>query len=198
MDAFARPPRFDPPAKNCYWLAVVSNVLKLAGFAPTLALFCLLGCKDITRFSTEPGEAYCGDILKDNFVREGLPPSMRLRMTFRGDHIEDDPGVVSTNDHFLENTPLRPIHSLPNDPLWSLQFGEGRDRNFLYVVDPPDPANGPSMFAVVSFLNQGDAEVRLLRGAFMDSKETEPPSRDGKVLFAVFAPMHRERGNCGF
>src|SRR5690348_11482145 len=131
-------------------MQVVWAVSKLR-WAPVLALACCFGCKDVTRFSTEPGEAYCGEILKDNFVREGLPPSSHLRMTFQADHLEDHPGVLSTNDHFLDETPLRAIKWLPNDSLWGLTFGEGRDENLLYMVDPPKPENGPSILAVVSF-----------------------------------------------
>jgi hypothetical protein len=79
-----------------------------------------------------------------------------------------------------------------NDPLSTLNFGEGRDKNLLFAVDPVDPAAGPTLFAVVSLMHGGDAEVRLLRGA--------PPAAGAPVgaspLFGVFAPMTRQPDPC--
>jgi hypothetical protein len=171
--------------------------MKHAWLAPPLTVLSLLGCRDVTRFSTAKGEAYCGQIVKGSFVRTGFAPSAQIRMTFDADHLTDGPGQLSTDDHMLDGAQLRPIPQLANDPLWTLNFGEGREKNLIYAVDPNDPVNGPSITAFLSFLHDGDAEVRLVRGApSVDGGEL--PAIDGKVLFGVFAPLHREHNQCGF
>jgi hypothetical protein len=171
--------------------------MRHAWLVPLLTVSSLLGCRDVTRFSTEPDEAYCGQIVKGSFVRTGFAPSVQLRMTFDADHLTDRPGFLSTDDHMLDGAPLRPIPQLANDPLWTLNFGEGREKNLMYVIDPNDPLQGPSITAVLSFLHGGDAEVRLFRGA-PSVDGGEPPTGDGKELFGVFAPLHREHNQCGF
>src|SRR4051794_883849 len=164
--------------------------MKLLRLLPPLVFLSLPSCKDVTRFSTDPGEAYCGQIVKGQFVRSGFAPSVRLRLTFDANRIDDGPGFVSTDDGMFEHSPLRPIPELTNDPLWTLNFGEGREKNLMYVLSPTLATGGPSLTAVLSFLHDGDAEVRLMRGA--PSLDGSPPSSsDGKALFGVFAPLHR-------
>jgi len=163
-----------------------SRGLALFGFS-TFAF----GCKDVSRFSTEPGESYCGQIVGASFVRRGFDVTLKMRMTFDADHIADAPGTLSTSDQLLTNTPMRPIPELFQDPFSTLNFGEGRDKNLVFAVDPTDPARGPGMMAVVSLMHSGDAEVRLLRGA--PSADTMPPS---PPLFGVFAPLTRQPGQC--
>ena len=92
---------------------------------------------------------------------------------------------------------MRAIPELPNDQLWLLDFGEGRDKNLLYVVEPSAPAGGPSLNAVVSLLNDGNTEVRLFRSA--PKVDGGPaPVQDGEVRFGVFAPLRRDREACKF
>src|SRR3954468_7396371 len=124
--------------------------MTLARLVATLVLLSLASCKDVTRFSTEQGEAYCGQIVKGQFVRNGFAPSVRLRLTFDANRIDEGPGLVSTNDGTFDHTPLRPIPELSNDPLWTLNFGEGRDKNLMYVLSPTLTADGPSVTAVLS------------------------------------------------
>src|SRR5215213_7411208 len=104
-----------------------------AWLAAPLALSFLAACKDVTRFSTEPGEAYCGQIVKGQFVRTGFAPSVRMRMTFDANRIDTQPGYISTDDHLFDHAPLRPMPELSSDPLWTLEFGEGREKNLVYV-----------------------------------------------------------------
>jgi hypothetical protein len=165
--------------------------------AVSLALLPLLGCRDVTRFSTEPGEAYCGQIVQGAFVRAGFDGTVRMRLTFDAAQIAGKPGAISTDDGMFKNAPLRSIPELASDPLWTLNFGEGREKNVMYVVSPSDPGAGPSVTAILSFLHDGDAEVRLIRGA-PNPDEPTPPAADGTVLFGVFAPLHRRQDSCGF
>jgi len=158
--------------------------------ATFLTLLATNGCRDISRFSTAEGESYCGQIVDSQIVRRGFLTSVKMRLTFDADHISDTPGALSTDDLLLTNAPLRPIPELSNDPLFTFTFGEGRDKNLLYAIDPTDPAKGPPITVVLSLMHTGDAEVRLLRAA--------PGTTDAQPLFGVFAPLRRETGQCSF
>jgi hypothetical protein len=168
---------------------------RLLGIAPLLILAAMTGCKDIDRYSTRNGDYYCGQIVDAQFVRRGFQTadagSVWMRLTLDTNRINDVPGVVSTNDRLLVNAPLRPLPELANDPLWTLTFGEGREKNFLFAVDPTDPAHGPSIMAFVSLMHSGDAEVRLIRGAPIPGAPPDAGTVDGESLFGVFAPLRR-------
>ncbi len=162
------------------------------------ALLGAAGCRDISSFSTAPGESYCGRIVDAPFIRRGLSASTRMRLHFDADRVSIAPGSVSTDDGLLVEAPLRPLPELAHDPLLSFSFGEGRDRNFLFAVDPTDAASGPTIHFVLSLMRNGDAEVRLLRGAPPADETAVPPPANGVPLFGVFAPLHREPGECSF
>jgi hypothetical protein len=157
-----------------------------------------LGCKDVGSFTTAPGESYCGEIVESSFVTRGFAGGVRMRLTFDADHLEDAPGVLSTDDKMLVNAPMRPIPELFHDPLSTLQFGEGRDKNLVYMVDPSDPTMGPTILSVLSLMHSGDVEVRLIRGAPAACSVDSPAAGDGAPLFGLFAPLHREVGQCSF
>lgn len=180
--------------------------LRPVSFCVCMGSWALLGsaCKDVTRFSTGPGEYYCGAVVEGPLVRDGFGPAVNARMTFDADHINDpkaSPGAVSTHDfqtgeELLREAPLRVIAALNSDPLSTLEFGDGRDRNVIYMVDPADPGNGPTITAVVSLLHSGGAELRLVRGAALPDG-TSLPAADGKPLFGVF-PLQLQTGTCNF
>ena len=160
----------------------------------------MAGCKDIDRFSTDPGESYCGKIVSASIVRRGFSSSICMRMTFDARHVNDHPGTLWTDDGMFAATALRPIPQLSHDPLLTLTFGEGREKNFLFAADPAESERGPTVTAVISLMHSGDAEVRLLRGA---AREGEPPLApdagpgiDGPPLFGVFSPLRRQKGAC--
>lgn len=166
--------------------------------ATLIASACALAaCADVTRFSTKPGEAYCGSVIAGPFVRAGFGPGVRMRMSFDADRMSTSPGALSTDDGLLTDAPLRPIPQLSHDPLSTLQFGERRDKNLLYIVTPTRPSSGPSLLAVVSLLHDGEAEVRLLRGAPPLVGTTAISDAEGESVFGVF-PLQRESGTCGF
>lgn len=160
-------------------------------------LAALPACNDVTRFSTKPGESYCGNIVAGPFVRAGFGPGVRMRLRFDADRLESQPGTISTSDELFTDAPLRPIPQLFHDPLSTLSFGEGRERNLVYVVTPTNPKAGPSLFAVVSLLHDGKVEVRLLRGAPPAPGTTAVSEAEGKQLFGVFS-LDREDSTCGF
>jgi len=151
----------------------------------------------VSRFSTEPGESYCGQIVGASFVLRGLSDTMRMRMTFDADHLADAPGALSTDDQLLTDAPMRPIPEITNDPLSTFNFGEGRDKNLLFAIDPSDPSRGPTIMVIVSLMHAGDAEVRLVRGA-PSANGGSAGAANGAPLFGVFAPMTRQPGQCSF
>jgi hypothetical protein len=154
----------------------------------------LTGCKDIDRFTTEPGQSYCGKIVSALMVRQGFEDSVCMRMTFDAHHVNDRPGLLWTTDGLFNGTPMRAIPQLSNDPLLMFTFGEGREKNFLFMADPVQSERGPAVNVVVSLMHSGEAEVRLIRGA---TEGPEPPSGlDGASLFGVFTPLQREEGAC--
>jgi hypothetical protein len=166
-----------------------------------------VACRDISRFSTA-GDSYDGAVVKAGFVRAGVDEDVRACVTLDTDHLQDTPGRISTSDGRLHAEALRPIPQLWHDPLSTLSFGEGRDKNLVYVASPTvgssdggtDP--GGDVMVVLSLMSNGDVEVRLLRGA--------PPASDGTTddagapatgaatnLFAVFQ-LSRQGGPCSY
>jgi hypothetical protein len=173
---------------------------------PVFALVLLLapvlaGCRDLSGFTTH-GDRYEGSVVSAAFVRStgdaGVEVGTRLCLTLDTDHLQDAPGALSTDDGRFHAAPLRTIPQIWLDPLSTLTFGEGRLKNLVYVVSATTPfsdGNGPDVFAVISLMQSGDVEVRLLRGA-------PPPSEGGFTpatgnLFAVF-DLTRKPGPCSY
>ena len=154
----------------------------------------LAGCKDIDRFTTDPGESYCGKIVAAPIVRRGFCSTVCMRMTFDAHRVSTQPGILSTSDGLFAETPMRAIPPLSHDPLLMFTFGDGREKNFFFVADPPQADRGPGVMVVVSLMHSGEAEVRLIRGA----AEGDDPScgPDQPTLFGVFAPLQRREGAC--
>jgi hypothetical protein len=165
-----------------------------AAWVAVSAVCVLLGCSDVTRFSTAADERYCGSIVPGPFVRHGFGPGVRMRMSFNADRLADMPGVMSTDDGMLQEAQLRPIPEISNDPLATLQFGDGRTRNLLLVAGASD---GQTAFVVVSLMENGTVEVRIMRGAPLPPGVTAKPVQESPELFGVF-PLVRQRGTCGF
>jgi hypothetical protein len=156
------------------------------------------GCRDLSGFTTSPGESYQGAVVAGDFVRAGIPAGTRLCLTLDADHLQDGPGALSTDDGRFHLVPLRPIPQIWNDPLSTLTFGEGRLKNLVYVVRATTSfgdGNGDDVFAVVSLMQSGDVEVRLLRSAPPVAGADAGPA--GGNVFAVF-DLSREKGACAF
>lgn len=159
-----------------------------------LAAFFAPGCKDVSRFTSKPGESWCGAVVTGPFVRAGFGPGVRIRMNLDTDHLDDTPGMIATDDVLFDNTPLRPIPQLAHDTLSTLDFGEGRTRNLMFGAHP---THGAAVVVIVSLLENGETEARILRGAALLPGETDTTSPDGPQLFGIF-PMTRQQGTCGF
>ncbi|MCC6215638.1 MAG: hypothetical protein IT376_12310 [Polyangiaceae bacterium] len=175
-----------------------------ASAAGLLALVASAGCRDTDRFDTRPGEAFCGALesaafIHDGFVREGRPPSLRLRLRLDMDALDTLPGEISTDDTgglcapraLFEGAPLRAIEQLQHDQLHFLEFGDGRDQNFLAWAD--STCQG-TMLAVVSLMRSDDVEVRLLKPAPSPAATATAAERPGFALFR----LSKQQGACGF
>ncbi len=134
--------------------------------AVSIAVGCL-GCRDLSSFTTG-GDRFEGAVVQGDFVRAGVGPLTRLCLTIDADHLQDQPGAISTDDGRFHQAALRSIPQIWHDPLSTLSFGEGRLKNLVYAAGASSPFGdglGDDVFVVVSLMQSGDVELRLLRGA---------------------------------
>ncbi len=160
-----------------------------------VGLAVLAGCTDTTKWTSEPGESWCGDVTAASFVRAGMAEGTKMRLELDADSLQSAPGRVWTSPfesgERLAGARLRVVPQLLHDPLSTLQFGEGRVKNAIAIADL-DGAKS-QVFVVISLLQSGDVEVRLLRGASPGSAAApDEPSQ----LFGVFR-LERAKGTCG-
>jgi hypothetical protein len=145
--------------------------------ALVLAAVVATGCRDLSSFSTGTG-SFAGGVVNAAFVRVGVAADTQMCLTLDANHFQDGPGVVSTKDGRFSAVPFRPIPQIWSDPLSTLTFGEGRLRSFIYVISASTSfgdGNGNDVIAVLSLMQAGGVEVRLLRGA----PPIVPSSADG-------------------
>jgi hypothetical protein len=159
----------------------------------------LAGCRDLSGFSTNGG-SFTGPVVSASVVLAGIDPSTSLCLTLDTDHLQDTPGSVWTSDGRFTAAPFRPIPQIWQDPLSTFTFGEGRLKNLLYVATastPFDDGNGNDVFFVVSLMQAGDVEVRMLRGApaLATAIDASPPPTGN--IFAVF-DTNRQSSSCSF
>src|SRR5260221_14426676 len=93
------------------------------------------GCRDVSRF-TNDGDHFEGSVVAGSFVRAGVESDARMCLVLDANHLQDAPGVITSSDGLFHETALRPIPQIWHDPLSTLSFGEGRDRNLVYVATP--------------------------------------------------------------
>jgi len=162
-----------------------------------LAIAGLCGCRDnATRFTTHD-DHFEGSIVTGRFVRSNLGDDVRMCVLLDGERLQDTPGTLTTSDGRFRGTPLRPIPQIWHDPLSTLTFGDGRARNLVYVATPAGAgADAEDAFVFVSLMENGEVEVRLLRGAPTGTAEAGAPPRT-PPLFGVFT-LDRREGACSF
>jgi hypothetical protein len=156
-----------------------------------LSLFILCGCRDLSSFSSG-GDSFEGPVTKADFVRSNVAADARACITLDTDHLQDAPGRISTSDGRFHAEPLRPVPQLWHDPMSLLAFGEGREKNLVYVATPAD---GNDVLVVVSLMTSGGVEVRMLRGAPQAGASdagAAPPN-----VFGVFQ-LIRQAGPCSY
>jgi hypothetical protein len=145
----------------------MKGVLLGAGSAVAIVAF-VAACSDLSGFNTSGG-SYQGSVVDAPFVLAGIDGgSTTLCLTLDTNHLQDTPGNLSTSDGRFHAVAMRSIPQFWQDPLSTLQFGEGRVKNMMYMVRASTPysdGDGNDVLAVVSLMHSGDVEVRLIRGA---------------------------------
>jgi hypothetical protein len=174
--------------------------LALATPALCGAALTLTACRDLSGFDTH-GDSYQGPVINAPFILAGFDGgSATMCLTLDTDHLQESPGTVSTSDGRFHASPMRTIPQLWHDPLSTLSFGDGRLKNLMYVVRATSPftdGNGNDVFAVVSLMQAGDIEVRLLRGAPLIGADGGTADGDMQNVFAVF-DLTRQSGPCSY
>lgn len=147
----------------------------------------LVACRDNARFSSR-GDRFQGSVVKGSFVRAGFAEDVEMCLTLDTDHLQDEPGIISTSDGRLKGAPLRVIPQIWHDPLSTLSFGDGRMQNLVYAASPSDTQD---LVVVISLMQSDSIEVRLVRGA---------PEQDGGAGSSVFAVFNlaKQTGPCAF
>ena len=143
------------------------------------------GCRDISRFTTA-GDHYEGPVVAADFVRTGIDANTKACLTIDTSRLQETGGLLSTDDGRFHASPLRPIPPIWHDPLSTLSFGEGRVQNLIYGATASAPigdAGGDDVLAVISLMQAGDVEVRLIH-----------PSG---ALFGIF-DLERGPGACSY
>ncbi|HEY8040615.1 MAG TPA: hypothetical protein VIF15_12505 [Polyangiaceae bacterium] len=174
----------------------------MRGAAFALAVVAALapaGCRDLSGFTTS-GDRYEGPVVQGDFVRAGVDASTSLCLTLNTDHLQDGPGALSTSDGRFQAVAMRPIPQIWHDPLSTLNFGDGRVKNLIYVVTATTPygdGNGDDVFVFVSLMQSGGIEVRLLRGAPGLAPDGGTATGPGGNVFAVFG-LSRQQGPCSY
>jgi hypothetical protein len=143
-----------------------------------ILLALLTSCRDHSRFSSN-GDHFEGPVVSGAFVRSGIKDDVRMCLTLDAERLEDAPGIVTTSDGRYKGMGLKPIPQVWHDSLSTLSFGTGRERNLLYTIE--------DVTFVVSLMQHGGIEVRMMRGAIGDQLG----------LFAVFM-LDRKPGACSF
>ncbi len=150
-----------------------------------------IGCREIDRFSSK-GDGFEGPVVRGNFVRAGIAEDARMCLTLDTDHLQDAPGTITTTDGRFQATPLRPIPQIWHDPLSMMSFGDGREKNLLYMATPNGDTHDVTV--VVSLMHDGNIEVRLVRGAPFSVGGAIAPGQDSP-MFGVFT-LGRRPGPC--
>jgi hypothetical protein len=187
----------DASPRKSDWGGLGPTHLKQAALA--LPLLACAGCRDLSSFSTSGG-SYEGPVVQASFVLAGVDAGTDMCITLDTDQLQDVPGTLSTSDGRFQMVPMRSIPQLWQDPLSTLTFGEGRLKNIVYVVTATTPygdGNGNDAFIVVSLMQSGNVEVRLLRGAPGIATGDGGGGGPGGNVFAVFQ-LARQPTPCSY
>jgi hypothetical protein len=164
-----------------------------------------LGCNTLGRYSTAPGESYCGTVTSDATFRTSLAGGARMRLTLDATQLDGElsPGAVWTAEdataamparQLADGAPLRRIPQLENDSLSTPDLGGGRDHTRVFTLTPA-PAGEDPLLAVLSLRSDDGVEVRLLRPGVDPASTPAPPP--GKLpLFGLFT-LYKQPGTCG-
>lgn len=140
------------------------------------------------------------DFVRGGLLPAGHPPRLFMRMTLDTSKLDTVPAVISTDDAvrglcaplpLFQDAELRAVEQVAHDDLALLEFGTGREHNFVAYVDA---VCQDSMVAIVSLMKDDSVELRLLKPGRTPRAEGEPLSEPG---FGIFR-LRQQRGSCGF
>lgn len=192
----------------------------LGWLACGLALLTTLSCHGVDRFDTRSGEVYCGKLVGQRVISLGFEEpgwsgsanentmelaNLRTGELFKGNGIAAE---VSSNDAvfgpcaaeqkpLFDRSKLRTIGSTLGDRLSAMQLGEDHDEDFVTFLD--STCSG-SMVAILSLIQDGKVELRLLRpakAATLDAEQPTASSPDQVERFGLFQLTKTKEG-CGF
>jgi hypothetical protein len=158
--------------------------------AVALLLAATPACSDLSRFTTDADDSYCGPVIAAGFVRKGLDDKATMRLKLDAAHLQDAPGTIWISGNVgaagpVDGVVLESVPELARDPLSSLSFGEGRVANSISVMHVGDV----EVWVVLSLMQSGDVEVRLLHGS--PAREDATAHQDLQV-FGVFQ-LHKHK-----
>lgn len=150
-----------------------------AALSALIAAAVAVGCTELGSFSTTYGECYRGNIVAAEFVRTGFDQSAQLSLTLDVSALSEGHGAAGqiwSNDGRFNGAIVHQMEQLAHDNLSLFQFPGGRIRNYLAHATPTD---GAPAAIVISLMEDGRVEVRVIRSA---------PEHDRSVLplFGVF------------
>jgi hypothetical protein len=153
--------------------------LTVTGIVLATAAALTAGCTELGSFSTGHGECYRGNIVAAEFVRTGFEQSVQLSLTLDISALSEgrgQAGEIWTSDGRFHGATISQMEQLAHDNLSLFQFPGGRIRNYLAHATPRD---GPPAAIVISLMEDGKVEVRVIRPAIEDDRSVVP-------LFGVF------------
>jgi len=163
------------------------------------ALSLVAACRDLSGFNSNGG-SYQGAVVNAPFVLAGIDGgSTSACLTIDTSQLQQSPGALSTSDGRFHAAPIRSIPQIWQDPLSTLQFGEGRLKNMMYMVRASTPftdGEGNDVLAVVSLMQSGDIEVRLIRGA-PETTDEGGISSTMQNVFAIF-DLTKQSSPCSY
>lgn len=189
-----------------------------------LLLVALPACRNLSRFDTPPGGAFCGELVSgpsfhDGFIAKGQPAVLRVRLTLDTSQISSFSDAAPNPDQ--EAAPVTPIPGrltsadksvglcsengqalFENAPVRAIPQVDHDQISTLSFGEGHDEdffayvdsTCQGTMLAVVSLLRNGDVELRLFKPAPLPAPDAGPEKRPGYALFYL---RRNDRG-CGF
>ncbi len=163
------------------------------------------GCRSVDRFQTDGEEAFCGKMLAPSFASTGLvnpteAATLELALGIDSDRLDSVPAWVKSNDKdfgacnpepLFASAQLRIIPEMLNDRLGALELGQDHALDLMTLVDSTCLG---SMVAVLSLIQDGHVELRLIRPAPEAPGAAPIQQQPG---FAAFT-LERHKEGCGF
>ncbi len=147
--------------------------------------FALIACTETGEYTTTPGECYHGTIKSSDFIRAGFDSDVKLWMTLDVNSLSqgiEGNTTLTTSDGTFKNSVVVQMAQLQHDSLSLFTFPGGQVRSYLGYSKP---ASGLPVTTVISLMEHGDVEVRLMRP---DLDESD----DDTSLFGVFRLVLRD------